>query len=130
MKWSLSPTIRSIIMSKDFAKRLDELGQSVEALCNEAPDTLKGFFAMHDASVAPGALDTKTKELIALSVGIAVHCEGCIAYHVHDALKAGASHQEIIETIGVAVMMGGGPALMYGCDAYQALQQFERQKAA
>ena len=65
------------------------------------------------------------KELIALAISIAIRCEDCIAYHVHDALHAGATHQEVLETIGVAVMMGGGPASMYGCRAYEALQQFE-----
>lgn len=117
-------------MPKNFPDRLEELGKSVQGLCAEAPETLKGFFSMHDAAVAPGALDSKTKELIALAAGIAVHCEGCIAYHVHDALEAGASRAEIVETIGAAVMMGGGPALMYGCDAYEALRQFEAKRAA
>jgi AhpD family alkylhydroperoxidase len=67
----------------------------------------------------------KIKELIALGIGIAVRCDGCIAYHVHDALRAGATHQEIVETIGVAVLMGGGPAAMYGSEALEALEQFE-----
>lgn len=112
-------------MPKNYPQRLRELKSGVTALANESPAALKGFGALHDASVEAGALDTKTKELIALAAGIVVHCEGCIAFHVHDALDAGASRQEIIETIGVAVMMGGGPALMYGCDAYEALKQFE-----
>lgn len=65
-----------------------------------------------------------TKELIALAISIAVHCDGCIAYHVHDALAAGASRQEVAETIGVAVMMGGGPAVIYGAQALEAVGQF------
>ena len=69
---------------------------------------MRGFAALHSASTADGALPTKTKELIALAIGISVHCDGCIAYHVHDALHAGATRAEVIETIGVAVMMGGG----------------------
>ncbi|MBC6995122.1 carboxymuconolactone decarboxylase family protein [Lewinella lacunae] len=85
---------------------------------------MQGFGALHRASTADGALNAKTKELIALGVAIAVRCDGCIAFHVHDALQAGASRAEIMETIGVAVLMGGGPALMYGCEAEEALQQF------
>jgi AhpD family alkylhydroperoxidase len=65
---------------------------------------------------------------MALSIAIAVRCEGCIAFHVHDAIAAGATRQEIVETIGVAVMMGGGPAAMYACDAFEALEQFEKSK--
>jgi len=63
----------------------------------------------------------------ALGIGIAARCDGCIAYHVHDALRAGATRKEIVETIGVAIMMGGGPATMYGAQAFEALEQFETQ---
>jgi alkylhydroperoxidase/carboxymuconolactone decarboxylase family protein YurZ len=54
-----------------------------------------------------------------------VHCDGCIAFHVHDALEAGATRSDILDTIGVAVMMGGGPSVVYGTDAYRALEEFE-----
>ena len=62
---------------------------------------------------------------MAPAIGIAVHCEGCITYHVHDALRAGASSQEVAETVGVAVMMGGGPSVVYGAEALEALAQFQ-----
>ena len=75
-----------------------------------------------------GALSTKTKELIALSIAISVRCDGCIAFHVHDAIAAGADRQEIAEAIGVAVLMGGGPAVVYGAEALEALRQFESGK--
>jgi AhpD family alkylhydroperoxidase len=84
-----------------------------------------GFGQLHQKATADGALDKKTKELMALAIGIAVHCDGCVAYHVHDALKAGATRPEILEAIGVAIMMGGGPAWIYGCEALEALDQFE-----
>ena len=90
----------------------------------EIPATMSGFNSLHKASTAEGVLSSKTKELIALGIAIRVRCDGCIAFHVHDALKSGASSEEIVETIGVAVMMGGGPALMYGCEALEALNQF------
>lgn len=50
----------------------------------------------------------------------------CIALHVQGALKAGAARQEVLETIGVALMMGGGPASVYAAEAYEALRQFEK----
>lgn len=85
---------------------------------------MSGFTQLHARSMAEGALSTKVKELMALGIAICVHCDGCIAYHVHDALKSGATRDEILETIGVAVMMGGGPATIYACEAFEALDQF------
>ena len=63
----------------------------------------------------------------ALGIAAAVRCDGCIAYHVHDALEAGAEPDEIMETLGVSILMGGGPALMYAAEALEALQQFTEQ---
>ena len=89
---------------------------------------MTGFTMLHRAAGTAGALDAKTKELMALAIGIAVRCDGCIAFHVHDALEAGASEDEIVDTIGVAIMMGGGPAVVYGSAALEALKQFQLDK--
>jgi AhpD family alkylhydroperoxidase len=91
----------------------------------ESPDTMAGFVQMHKASSTDGALTAKMKELIALSIAITVRCDGCIAFHVHDAVETGATHEEIVEAIGVAILMGGGPAVVYGSQALEALKQFE-----
>lgn len=92
-----------------------------------------GFGSLHRGATSEGALSKKTKELLALGMAISLRCDGCIAFHVHDALGAGATREEVVETIGVAILMGGGPAVMYGCEAYEALDEFEaagsRQKA-
>lgn len=111
-------------MVKDYSKNYNDLTKSMAELGSRLPETMKGFNALHKASVSEGKLRAKTKELIALGIAITVRCDGCIAFHVHDALKAGATSQEILETIGVAVLMGGGPALVYGCEAMEALEQF------
>jgi len=97
----------------------------IAELGREAPGPMSGFARMHAGAVTEGALDPQVKELMALAIAIAGHCEGCIAYHVHDALHAGATHEQVVETIGVAVMMGGGPAAVYGAFAFEALRQFE-----
>jgi AhpD family alkylhydroperoxidase len=94
-------------------------------LSKELIGPMSGFTQLHVKSMAEGVLSAKVKELMALGIAICVRCDGCIAYHVHDALKAGATREEIIETIGVAVMMGGGPATIYGCEAYEALDQYK-----
>lgn len=91
----------------------------------EIPAVMEGFGKLHHAAVADGALDPKTKKLIALGIAISVRCEGCISFYVHAALEAGATRPEIVEAIGVAILMGGGPSLMYGVEAYEALGQFE-----
>jgi AhpD family alkylhydroperoxidase len=96
----------------------------MKKLSKELAGPVSGFAQLRHESLADGALSRKHKELIALGVAIAARCDACIAYHVHDALRAGAKRQEIVETIGVA-MMGGGPATMYGCHAFEALEQFE-----
>ena len=101
------------------------LSRSIGDLAQAAPDVMSGFAKLQKASQAEGALSAKVKELMALAIGIAVHCEGCVTYHVHDAMKAGASAKEIAETVGVAVMMGGGPAVVYGAEALEALAQFQ-----
>lgn len=111
--------------TEDYTARHAELLQGFRRLNEELPGVTNSFFAGHRAAVSPGALDSGMKELIALAIGIAVHCDGCIAFHVHDALDAGATHEQIVETIGVAVMMGGGPSMVYGSDALRALTQFE-----
>jgi alkylhydroperoxidase/carboxymuconolactone decarboxylase family protein YurZ len=60
-------------------------------------------------------------------VGVA-GCDGCIAFHTHDALRAGATPQEVLEALGIAVLMGGGPAAVYGWQALEALEQFQGPK--
>ncbi|MFT7611282.1 MAG: AhpD family alkylhydroperoxidase [Parvicellaceae bacterium] len=112
-------------MSKDYPKHYHELRSLMGEIGTKIPNTMKGFSELHKASLSEGALTVKTKELIALSIAISVRCDGCIAYHVHDSIKAGATSKEIEETIGVAIMMGGGPSLVYGCEAMEALKQFE-----
>lgn len=97
----------------------------IRELRRAAPDAMAGFRDLHHGAMSAGRLDTKTKELIALGIAISTHCESCIAFHVHDALQAGASRDEIVEAIAVAVLLGGGPSMMYGAQALEAVDQFE-----
>jgi AhpD family alkylhydroperoxidase len=112
---------------KDFPSQYKELNAWMEKLGQAMPEVMQGFGALHEAAIKQGALDPKTKELIALSIGITVRCDGCIAYHVHDAMAAGASKEEIAETVSVAILMGGGPSVVYGIEAMQALSQYLEQ---
>ena len=85
------------------------------------------FRSLAQAATQDGALDKKTKELIALALGIASHCDGCIGFHTQALAKLGASQEEVVETLGMAVYMGGGPSLMY---AAETLSAFEQAKAS
>ena len=112
---------------KNFPELYKELNVWMEKLGMAAPEVMKGFGSLHHASLKAGSLEAKTKELIALGIAISARCQGCIAYHVHDALKAGASKEEVVEAISVAIMMGGGPSVVYGIEAMQALVQHQEQ---
>ena len=111
-------------MSINYPERYDRFLELMGELGQEIPQTMGGFSQLHKAAATDGALSKMTKELIALSISVVVRCDGCIAVHVHDALKAGASREEIVEAIGVAILMGGGPAVIYGVEALEALNQF------
>lgn len=112
-------------MSKNFVEIQGEVMTGMGALGTEAPAVMNAFMGLHQAATADGALPKRIKELMALAIGITVRCDGCIAFHVKDALEAGATRGEIVETIGVAVLMGGGPSVVYGSEALEALEQFE-----
>ena len=109
----------------DYPAEHARLRALIGELGKAAPGPVSGFARMHGSAVTTGALDRHVKELMALAIAICTHCQGCVGYHVHDALDAGATREQITETIGVAVMMGGGPALVYGAEALDALNQFE-----
>jgi AhpD family alkylhydroperoxidase len=115
-------------MTTNYPARRSELHGLMLRLGRELPGPLGGFANLHKAATAGGALDAKTKELIALGIAVAVHYDSCLSYHVHDALKAGATRAVVLDALGVAVMMRGGPATMYACDAFAALEQFESER--
>ena len=103
---------------------LDELSPLHRSLRRAIPDVYTGFRGLHQASFAPGALDTKAKELIALAIGVVEGCDGCIASHAEGAARAGATRQEAAEAIGVTFLMKGGPATIHGPRAYDAFCEF------
>lgn len=107
----------------DWNAELATTNTALTALRSAQPNTGKAFTGLHQATMGDGALTVHNKELIALAIGIATRCTDCIGFHLRAAMKAGASRDEIAETVSVAVMMGGGPALMYGAKALDAFDQ-------
>lgn len=100
------------------------VSQNLSTLRTDIPDVMKGFSDMARAATRDGALDKKTKELIALALGVAAHCDACIGFHVQTLVKLGATKAEVEEALGMAVYMGGGPSLMYSANAVAAFKEF------
>lgn len=109
--------------TKDYSAIMAGINQGLAALRGEAGETLQAFTALSKAATADNALDKKTKELIALAIGIATKCDGCIGFHTRALAKLGATDAEIADTLAMTVYMGGGPSLMYAADAWTAWEQ-------
>ena len=100
------------------------VSKNLAALRAHNSDVMQGFGALSKAALAPGALDEKTKELIAMAIGVANRCDGCLGFHARALVRLGASAEEFREMLGVAVYMGGGPSLMYAAHAQAAFDEF------
>src|SRR5512136_1931115 len=113
-------------MDKNYPEITRRISAELKKLRRDIPDTMQGFSALAKAATSDGALDRKTKELIALAIGIATRCDGCIGFHTEALVRLGATRQEVEEVLGMTVYMGGGPSLMYAADAISAFEQFEK----
>ena len=108
----------------DWPEWTKALTTDLRGLRAGAPEVMKAFGAMAMAAAAPKALDAKTKELLAIGISVAVRCDDCIAFHVKSAVEHGATRDEILETLGMAIYMGAGPSVMYASHALDAFTQF------
>lgn len=112
-------------MSKSYAEIIDSINKGVLELRRAAPDAMAGFSAMAKGAMKPGLLSEMDKELIALAIGVAGHCEGCIGFHAKALVRLGAERERVMEALAVAVYMGGGPSLMYAAEAVHAFDEFK-----
>jgi AhpD family alkylhydroperoxidase len=103
------------------------ISANLGVLRKDQPDLMSAFSDMARAATRDGVLDQKTKELIALALGVAARCDACIGFHAQALVKLGATKTEVEETLGMAVYMGGGPSLMYSANALAAFDQFAAQ---
>lgn len=90
----------------------------------DTPEVMKAFGDLAKAATRDGALDKKTKELIALALGVAAHCDACIGFHVQALVKLGTTKAELEEALGMAIYMGGGPSAMYSANALAAFEEY------
>jgi AhpD family alkylhydroperoxidase len=111
---------------KDYREITRSISANLKDLRKDIPETMQGFSAMAQGALKDGALSKKTKELIALAIGVSTRCDGCIGFHAEALVKLGATRSEVEEALGMAIYLGGGPSLMYAADAMAAFEDFSK----
>jgi len=111
-------------MSESYTEITAEINRGILKLRQAAPDAMAGFTALAKGALKDGALSELQKELIALAIGVAGQCDGCIGFHAKTLVRLGATREQVMEALAVAVYMGGGPALMYAANAVHAYDEF------
>jgi len=107
-------------MMRDWKEYKGQVGGAIQEMGAADPDLVKAYAALHRASAASHHLDGKTRELIALGVAVSLRCDGCINVHTEAAIGAGASKEEIVEALGVAVMVNAGATMVYSAHVIDA----------
>ncbi len=112
-------------MMQDWPELIEAMNEGVKNLRQGAPDVMQGFSALAQGAMGGTALDKKTKELIALAISVALRCQPCIGFHAKAAAKHGATREEALEAMGMAIYMGAGPSVMYAAQALEAFGQLQ-----
>lgn len=116
-------------MSKSYKDIIGHTSSWLMPLRKDIAETSRGFGALSQAAMAEGALDKKTKELIAMALGVAARCDPCLGYHAQALVKLGCTRAELEDMLSVCIYMGGGPSLMYAANALAAYEEFGGEKA-
>ncbi|MBO9514573.1 MAG: carboxymuconolactone decarboxylase family protein [Variovorax sp.] len=117
-------------MTKNYKDIIADTSANISKLRKDTPELLQAFNGLSAAALKGGALDGKTKELIAMALSVAARCDPCIGYHAKALVKFGTTRAELEEMLGVCVYMGGGPSLMYTAAALAAYEEFGGERAA
>jgi AhpD family alkylhydroperoxidase len=113
-------------MPDKFTQVTKDINTQLAKIRKEMPEVMTAFSSLAQASTKEGALDKKTKELMAMALAVANHCQGCIGFHAQTLVKLNASREELLETLSMAIYMGGGPSLMYAAEALEAFEEFSQ----
>lgn len=113
-----------------YTELINDLKEPTRSLSQAIPETWAGFSQLHKAAVADGVLPARIKELMALTIAVVKQCDGCISYHAKAAARRGATPEEVAEALGVALLMDGGTASVYGPRAWDAYREFAGSAAA
>lgn len=112
----------------NYKEHLESITKNYGLITKMSGEPAKDFLGLHADALSDGKLSHKTKELMCLCVGISIRCEGCILDHLNNALEAGATKEEVVETVNTALLMSGGPAYVYGGMALDAMEEFLKNK--
>jgi AhpD family alkylhydroperoxidase len=112
-------------MAKDPKALVDQVKKKHQQMTDGMPKVMEAFTTMMREAEKDGTLSHKVKELVTLGISIAIRCDYCIAFHVANCLKAGATREEILEVCGVAIAMGGGPSYTYTALVLDCVDAFE-----
>lgn len=113
-------------MSDKFSNMTKDINIQLGKIRKEMPEMMSAFAALSQAVSKEGALDKKTKELIAMALAVSKQCQGCIGFHAQTLVKLQTTREEFLETLSMAVYMGGGPSLMYAAEALEAFEEFNK----
>ena len=116
-------------MTKDYTQITKDISEYMGEIRKLVPEATTGFTALAKAAVKDGALSEKTKEFIALAIGVTTRCDGCIGFHAKALARLGATREEVAETLAMCIYLGGGPSYMYAADALRAFDQFAKPAA-
>lgn len=111
-------------MTNTYTELTGNINRGILKLREAQPEAMSGFSALAKGAMKPGALSELNKELIALAIGVAGHCDGCIGFHAKALARLNAPREQVMEALAVAVYMGGGPSLMYAAEAVHAFEEF------
>ena len=111
-------------MPESYRDITGSVSASLAKLRADIPDTTRGFSALSQAAMKEGALDKKTKELIAMALSVGSRCDPCVGFHAEALVKLGVTRAELEDVLGVCIYMGGGPSLMYAAHALRAYEEF------
>lgn len=109
--------------NQSYPDLIDGLNAAIAKLRAGAPEPMRAFSGLAREALKPDALDVKIKELIAMGIAVAVRCDGCIGFHAKSAIQAGASREEVLETLSMAIYMGAGPSMIYAAEALRAFDE-------
>ncbi|HEX7338721.1 MAG TPA: carboxymuconolactone decarboxylase family protein [Rhodanobacteraceae bacterium] len=113
-------------MPSSYTDLTRHVSRQLMPLRKEHADVMQAFGALSQAAMADGVLDARTKELIAMAIGIANRCDDCLGFHAKALVRLGVTPEAFHEMLGVAVYMGGGPSLMYAAHAQAAYDEFAK----
>ena len=114
----------------DWHAYMEEIGHEITTFSKEVSETATGFAKMGEAAKKPGALDEKTKEIMALGIAVATRCESCIGFHIKSLVRLGLTRDELCEALAMATFMGGGPSYAYSAKALSAYDAFSKVSVA